>query len=216
MVAVASGDGIAALFTHLGADRIISGGQTANPSIEEFVEAFRQCETEHILVLPNNKNIMLAAKQAAEIYTDATVHVIESKNLMQGYSALSVITPGITDVNALIKSAESAAKSVVDGEITMAVRDATIGGKEIHCGDYIAISEGEITAVAQTAEEATMKMLETADADLCEIITLFVGHNVSPERCRRLEDLLKDTYQDCEVVIYDGGQEVYDYLIALE
>ena len=216
VVAVATGDGISALFTHMGADHIISGGQTANPSIEEFVEAFRQCNTDDIIVLPNNKNILLAANQAAELFEDARVHVIESKNLMQGFSALSVITPGITDINTLIKSASQATKSVIDGEITQAVRDANIDGFDIKCGDYIAISEGKIVAVAKTAEQASLNMLEAVDTDLCEIITLFVGQNVVPEQREALEAQLRETYEDYEIVIYEGGQEVYDYLIALE
>lgn len=216
VVAVATGDGIASLFTHLGADHIVTGGQTANPSIEEFVEAFKLCDADHIIVLPNNKNIILAARQAASLYEDAEVHVIESKNLMQGYSALSVITPGITDIEALIRSAERATADVIDGEITQAVRDATIDGMEIKCGDYIAISEGNIVATAPSAEEAALKMLETADADLCEIITLFIGKNVSDENRQQLEDQLRNLYEDCELVVYEGGQDVYNYLIALE
>lgn len=216
VVAVASGDGINALFTQMGADRIISGGQTANPSIEEFVDAFKQCDTKDIIVLPNNKNILLAARQAAELYTDAAVHVVQSKNLMQGYSALSVITPGITDIQALLASAQRAAGSVTDGEITRAVRDASIDGKTIRAGDYIAISEGKIVAVAENPEEAALKMLETVDTDLCEIITLFVGKGVTAEKRVALTEQLKEIYDECEIQVYEGGQEVYDYLLAVE
>lgn len=216
VVAVASGDGINALFTQMGADRIISGGQTANPSIEEFVDAFKQCDTKDIIVLPNNKNILLAARQAAELYTDAAVHVVQSKNLMQGYSALSVITPGITDIQALLASAQRAAGSVTDGEITRAVRDASIDGKTIRAGDYIAISEGKIVAVAENPEEAVLKMLETVDTDLCEIITLFVGKGVTAEKRVALTEQLKEIYDECEIQVYEGGQEVYDYLLAVE
>lgn len=216
VVAVACGEGIEALFTRMGADRVISGGQTANPSIEEFVEAFRACAAKDILVLPNNKNILLAAQQAAQLYTDASVHVIESKSIPQGYSALSVITPGITDITALIDSARRAASSVADAEVTCAVRDAVIDGVNVHSGDYIAISGGKIAAVAETAEQALLAMLETADTDLCEIITLFVGKNVSDARRAELTERLKETYTDCEVVVYAGGQDVYDYFVGLE
>lgn len=216
VVAVASGDGITALFTQMGADQIISGGQTANPSTEEFIEAFKKCNTKDIIVLPNNKNIFLAAKQAADIYTEATVHIVETKNLIQGYSALSVITPGITDIETLTASARRAAQSVIDGEITKAVRDANINGKEILCGNYIAISEGNIVAVAESAEDAVFKMLETADTDLCEIITLFVGKNVSDEQRAALTEQLKETYTDQEIVVYNGGQDIYDYFLAIE
>lgn len=216
LVAVASGDGMAALFTQMGVDRIISGGQTANPSIEEFLEAFEDCETENIIVFPNNKNVLLAAKQAAEIYKDAKIYIVESKNLMQGYSALSVITPGITDMQVLTASAQRAADSVIDGEITKAVRDANIDGVSIKSGDYIAISQGKILAAADNAEDTVLKLLEKVDTDLCEIITLFVGKNVSAERRAALTEQIKEQYDECEVVVYEGGQDIYDYYLAIE
>lgn len=215
-VAVASGDGLSALFTDMGADYIISGGQTANPSIEEFVKAFSECYAENIIVLPNNKNILLAAKGAAELYEDAKVYVVETKNLMQGYSALSVINPGMTDMQALISGAEAAAGGVIDCEITRAVRDVTVDGREITEGDYIAISGGKIFAVAATAEEAALEMLSEADVDFCEIITLFVGRGVSAERRVTLTEEIEEKYPDLTLTVYEGGQEVYDYLIAIE
>jgi dihydroxyacetone kinase-like predicted kinase len=167
-------------------------------------------------VLPNNKNVILAAKQAAQLYEDAKIHIVETKNMIEGYCAMSVITPGIKDMDALVASATRAAKDVTDGEITRAVRDATIDGKEIKAGDYIAISKGEIAAVADTAEHAALALLETADADLCEIITIFVGKDVSNDRRISLTEQLQETYEDCDVIVYDGGQDVYDYFIALE
>ena len=216
VVAVSQGDGMSALFTQMGADRIVSGGQSANPSIEDFVEAFKGCNAKDIIVLPNNKNIILAAKQAAELYTDATVHVIKTKNIAEGYSALSVITPGIKDVEALIASAERAAADVVGGEVTRAVRDALIDGKSISTGDYIAISGGSIVAVDETPEDALLSMLESVDIDLCEIITLFVGGNVGAEKRAELTEKLKEIYDEYEIVVYEGGQDVYDYLVAVE
>ncbi len=216
VVAVTSGEGIGTLFSQMGVDCTVSGGQTANPSIEEFIWAFDQCEAENILVLPNNKNILLAAQQAAKLYENAKVYVIETKSLMQGYSALSVITPGITDMEALTSSAQRAAQSVIDGEITMAVRDAVIDGKQITRGDYMAISGGSIAAVAKTAEEAVLDLLETVDMDLCEIITLFAGKEVAEEAKEQLVEQLEETYPDCEVALYDGGQDVYAYYLAVE
>ena len=216
LVAVAAGDGISALFTQMGVDEIVSGGQTANPSIEEFVEAFRRCPSEHIIVLPNNKNILLAAQQAAKLYTDAKVHVVETKNLMQGYSALSVITPGLKDIDALLASANRAARSVIGGEITAAVRDAVIDGVSIRCGQYMGICDGSIRVASETPEEAVTALLDTVDMDLSEIITLFVGRNVSSERRVALTEELEDRYPDCEIVVYEGGQDVYDYYLAVE
>ena len=218
VVTVAQGDGMSALFTQMGADKIVLGGQSANPSIEDFVEAFKECNAKDIIVLPNNKNIVLAAEQAAELYSDSnvTVHVLKTKNIAQGYAALSVITPGIKDINALISSAQRAASDVIDGEITCAVRDVIIDGQNISTGDYIAISEGSIVSVCDTPEDAVLSMLENADIDLCEIITLFVGNNVTDEKRVELTERLKEIYDEFEIVVYIGGQEVYDYLVAIE
>ena len=216
VVSVATGDGLCALFEEMGAEQIVSGGQTSNPSIEEFIKAFDACTGENILVLPNNKNVILAANQAAEIYERAKVWVIPTKSLMQGYSALSVITPGISDINAIVTSATNAAKSVQGCEVTRAIRNVTLSGKEISVGDYIAISEGDVQAVAESAEAALEEMLETVDTDLCEIITLFVGKDVSDERRAELTERLEGRYPDCEITVYEGGQEIYDYLVAIE
>ena len=150
------------------------------------------------------------------MYDKAEVHIIETKNLMQGYSALSVITPGITDMDALLESAERAAKSVIDCEVTKAVRDVSIDGMEIKKGDYIAISGGKIVLTAESAEEAVKAMLEEADTDLCEIITLFVGKDVSEDSRAELTEYLEDTYCDCEINVYEGGQSVYNYFLAIE
>ncbi len=215
-VAVASGDGISALFTDMGADFIINGGQTSNPSIEDFISAFEAIEAESIIVLPNNKNILLAAEQAARVYEKSKVYVIPTKNILQGYSALAMINPTVDDITTLISGAAMAAEGVIDCEITRAVRDVTIEGMAIREGDFMAISKGRIVATAESAEDATMSMLEGCDADLCEIITVFVGAGVDAERRVSLIDRIKEKYPDLEPIFYEGGQEVYDYLIALE
>lgn len=216
VIAVAQGEGMTALFEQMGADKIVSGGQSANPSIEDFIDAFKQCDAKNIIVLPNNKNIILAANQAAQIYTDASVYVINTKNIAQGYSALSVITPGIKDMEALAASAENAANGVIDGEITCAVRNTVVDGKNISVGDYIAISCGNIVAVSETPEDAVMAMLENTDIELCEIITLFVGKHVSAEKRAELTERLGEIYDEFEIAVYEGGQDVYDYLVAVE
>lgn len=216
VLTVATGEGMCALLLDAGADGIIAGGQSANPSTEEFIRAFEQCDTEHIIVLPNNKNVFLAANQAAGMYDGAKVHIVPTKSLMQGYGALSVITPGITDIDALVKSAESAAQSVVSGEVTQAVRDATVCGKSIKNGDYMGICDGDIVAVSESAEDAVFDLLASIDMDEYEIITLFVGKGVSEDKRAELTERIGEEYPDCEVVVYDGGQDVYDYLIAVE
>ncbi len=215
-LAVTSGDGVAALFTDMGADGIISGGQTNNPSAQEFLDAFENCNAENIIVLPNNKNVFLAAKQASELYSGAAVHIVGTKNLMQGYAALSVINPGISDIDAIVKSAERAAASVVGAEITRAVRDATVCGKFVKAGEYIAITDGKIGAVAKTANDAVLDMLASLDMDEYEIITLFVGRDVGDGMRAELSEKIEAEYPDCTLEVHIGGQEIYDYMVAVE
>ena len=213
VVAVATGEGLCSLLTHIGADAIISGGQTSNPSTEEFIAEFEKCNSDNIIVLPNNKNVFLAAKQAAELYDKARVHIVPTENVMQGYGALSVITPGITDVDMLVKNAANAAKGVMGAEITKAVRDVTIGGKKVTCGNYIAIMNHEIAAVSDSAENALAELLlDSVDTDEYEILTVFVGKEVSEERRAEITERLEEEFPDLELTVYEGGQEVYDYL----
>ena len=217
VIAVATGEGICSLFTHIGADGIISGGQTANPSTEEFIEAFEKYDAENIIILPNNKNVFLAAKQASELYDKAKIHIVPTESIMQGYGALSVITPGISDIDMLVKNASSAAKGVVGAEITHAVRDVTINSKSIKAGDYIAISGHDIIAVSKTAEDALVEMIkETPELDELEILTVFVGKDIDDERRAEITERLEEEFPELEVTVYEGGQDVYDYLVALE
>ena len=217
VLTVAKGEGLCSLFTDMGADFIISGGQTDNPSTEEFLNAFAEYDAEDILVLPNNKNVMLAAMQAKEMYEGGKVHIIPTYTLMEGYGALSVITAGVDDIDALVESATRAAKSIVGSEITRAVRDVSIGGKQIKCGDYISITGGEITSVASDRDTALLLMLEgIEDIEDYEIITLFVGEDVDDDARVEITDKIEERYPEHEVVVYKGKQALYDYLIAIE
>ena len=201
----------------MGADGIISGGQTNNPSTEEFIEAFDAHPADDIIVLPNNKNVMLAAKQAAEMYEGARVHIVPTYTLMEGYGALSVITPGITDIDMLCKNAERAAKGIVGSEVTKAVRDVSIDGREIKCGDYISITGGKITSVAPDRDTALIEMIASIeDLEDYELLTLFVGEDVDDEARVAITEKLEDAYPELELTVYKDKQAVYDYLIAIE
>ena len=216
LVAVATGEGICALFEQMGVDAIVRGGQTCNPSTEELINAFRSCEAKEIIVLPNNKNVLLAATQAAELYTEARVRIVPTKSLMQGYGALSVITPGITDLDMLVENAKSAAEGVEGAEITRAVREVSVKGTHVNEGDYIAIRDGEICALSDSAESAVTDMLDGLNMDDYELITLFVGRDVSDEKRAEFTEILEKKYPDCRLTVYVGGQDVYDYLVAVE
>ncbi len=216
VVTVAAGEGMCELFKELGADQIVAGGQSSNPSTEEFLKAFDMCQSQHIIVLPNNKNVFLAAKQASELYGKAKIHIIPTKNLMQGYGALSILSPGITDIDIILNSMNGAISGIVDCEVTKAVRDVTLNGKSVKKGDYIAISQGEIVAVEQDSCQVVLSMLDTLDMDDYELITLFVGKDVQDDERIALTEQIEEAYPDCELLVYEGGQELYDYLLAVE
>lgn len=216
VIAVAEGDGISALFKEMGADVIVAGGQTKNPSTEELLSAFKVCNAENIIVLPNNKNVILAANQAANLYTGAVIHVIKTKNIAEGYAALAVINPAFKDISALTESAQRAANEVISAEITQAVRNVSLEGRNITKGDYIAIGGGELMAVEKTAEDALITTLGSIDTDLSEMITLFVGKSVSDGERAALTERLGEIYPDLEITVYNGGQDVYDYIVAVE
>lgn len=217
VLSVASGEGMAELFRSIGADGIVSGGQTNNPSAEEFILSFRNANADKIIVLPNNKNVYLAAKQAADLYEDSEIYIIPTESMMQGFAALSVITHEADNVDAVVKSAQRAAKSVLGIEVTHAVRDAVIGGVEVKRGEYMALAEHSIKATSDTAEDALFSALcDGIDMDDYEIITLFVGKDVSEEKRADITERLEEKYPLHDVVVYNGEQEVYNYLVALE
>lgn len=216
VISVASGEGMSELFTSIGADKIISGGQTQNPSAEDFIKAFEDVDADDIIVLPNNKNIFLTAKQASEMWNGARVHIIPTKTLMQGYSALSMISRD-AELDDVIESANDAISNVIDAEITYAVRDAVIGGVSVKKGEYMAISASAIAATSETPEGAVVSMLEgVEDIDDHEVISIFVGHDVTEQKRADLAEKLSELYPNHEVLFYNGGQEVYSYLIAIE
>jgi DAK2 domain fusion protein YloV len=217
VLAVASGEGLAALFKSMGANGIISGGQTNNPSAEEFIRAFDDAAADNIIVLPNNKNILLTAKQAADMYDKAKVYIVPTASLMQGYSALSVMAPDPNNIDSVIKSATSAANGIIDAEITYAVRDACINGREVKKGQFMALSDHEIKATADCAEDALLDLLSAIDdLDDYEIINVFVGAAVSDDARASITELIEERYPDHELIVYEGGQDVYNYLVAIE
>ena len=219
VVTVATGDGVSALFESLGADVVISGGQTGNPAAEEFLRAFETLNAEHILVIPNNSNILLTAAQAAQLWEgkQGDVTVVPTRTLPEGYAALSVFNAAIKDVDAQLSDMQDAIDAVVSGEITTAVRDTVIGGVEVKEGEYIGILDGELVISLADRTEALCGMIETIDdIDDRELLTLFVGDGVSDEARGDVTDELERRFPSLTVEVYIGRQQVYDYLIAVE
>jgi len=217
VVTVATGEGMTELFKSLGADVVINGGQTGNPSAEQFLEAFESLDADNILVMPNNGNIFLTAMQAAELWEGGNVRVIPTKTIPQGFSALSVFNASVTDVDAQISDLNAAREAVISGELTVAIRDSVIGGVEVKEGEYIGILDGELVDSSADELEAMIGMIEKIeDIEDREIITLFVGEGVSDEQRASMTEALEERFDELAVEVYIGEQEIYRYLIAVE
>lgn len=217
VVTVATGEGMRALFTSLGADVIIDGGQTGNPSAEQFLAAFEELNADAIFVFPNNGNILLTAQQAAELWEGAPVTVIPTKTLPQGYAALAVFNPSVSAPEDQVADLIAAKDAVVSGELTVAVRDTVIGGVSVKEGEYIGILDGELLTSDSDPVRALGDMIEKID-DLSEreLITLFVGESVSERERVTMTEALEERFEDHVIEVYLGGQKIYDYLIAVE
>lgn len=217
VVSVASGEGMKELFLQSGADVIVDGGQTQNPSSGDFIQAFEKANAENIIVLPNNSNILLAAKQAAELYAGAKVFVLETKTLQEGYGALMVVTDCVDDVEALCADMQEAARGVSACSVTYAVRDASVSGHEIKAGEYLGFCGKELLANVEGKLACLKAVLSAMDGvDEKEIVTIFYGADVTDEEREAVADLIEEICPDAELVEYDGGQEVYSFLVALE
>ena len=217
MVAVSNGPGIENLFRELGVDEIVQGGQTQNPSTNDFLDAFGKIAAEHIFVFPNNGNILMAAKQAAEIWEDAQVHVIPSKNIGTGYVAASSADLTCPDVEMNLAAMTEAMGRVTAGYVSPSIRDADLNGVHIQKGDTIGIIEKEIVVSDADRTAAThgliAKLLNDTDKFM---LTVFCGHDATEEERTALEQYLSENYSDIEVYFVDGGQEIYPYIIIAE
>ncbi len=215
VVAVASGDGLENLFREFGADEVIRGGQTHNPSTNEFIDAFDKINAEHIFVLPNNGNIMMAASQAAEMYEAAKIHVVGAKNIGLGYAALSTADFSLSDPEAIIEGMNASMDSVLTGYISPSIRDADIGGVHIQNGDTMGIIDKEIVVSDPDPIEAVKKLTSTL-LDGRFMLTAFCGKDATEEEKTALESHAKENHPDAEVYFLDGGQDVYPFIFVAE
>ena len=208
IVAVASGKGLTDTFKQMGADVVISGGQTMNPAVERFLEAFDEASADTILVFPNNSNIVLTARQAAGLYKGARIEVIPTKTLGEGYYALANLDAEMP-VEEIVAALTEAAASVTTAEVSQAIRDAS-GYKK---GEYIGISGKDILCGAPTAEGAVLELARKLEASAHDILVLFTGEGVSS--ADELQAQLEKSCPLTEVIVLDGGQPVYDYILML-
>lgn len=216
IVAVSNGDGISELFMEIGVDRIVSGGQTMNPSTDDFLAVFDTLNTKNIIVFPNNSNIIMAAKQAAENYDKANVVVIETKTIAQCYSALSLVMDD-EPFDSIIYSINMSLGNVVSLEVTYAIRDSQIDNLVIKKDDYLGFMNHHLEAVGKTKYDTIKGLLEKIEdiADR-EVVTIFYGSDVSEEEAEEIVSFIEHKYGWMEVGAIYGGQKVYSYIIAVE
>lgn len=214
IISVSYGDGFNAIFKSLGTNYIISGGQTMNPSTEDILEAMRKNPAKEYIILPNNKNIILAAEQAAKI-SDKKLHIIYSKTIPQGITSLMSFNPEMSAeeneevMNDMIKSVKSI-------EITQAVRDTIINGLDIKEGQYIAIAEGEIVFRDNDLYTSVVESIKNEIDEDSEIVTLYFGEDIDEEAAEELVNELSELYDEIDFELHNGGQPLYPYIISIE
>lgn len=214
IITVAAGDGLKNMFTELRADYVISGGQTMNPSTEDFVSAINKVNAENIFILPNNSNIILAAQQAASVCEGQNIHVIPSKTIPQGLCACIMFNPDVdSDMN--LAEMMDAVSLVKTGQVTYAIKDTTFDGMEIKASDYMGIKEKEIIISTPDKMEATKKLVDSLVDEDSEIVTLIYGEGVDETEAETIKAYIEDTY-NVEVELNNGEQPVYSFIIGVE
>ena len=214
-IAVSIGEGMNEIFRELGADYIIEGGQTMNPSTEDMLNAIDQVNAEHIFILPNNKNIILAANQAQTLTEDKDIIVVPSKTVPQGITAIINYMPD-ADAQTNLEAMIEGIGNVKTGQVTYAVRDTHIDDKEIHEGDIMGIGDSGILAVGQSVEETTKEMLAQLVDEDTELISLYYGQDVQEESAENFSQEIEDLYPDVDVDVHSGGQPIYYYVLSVE
>ena len=214
-IAVSIGEGMNEIFRELGADYIIEGGQTMNPSTEDMLNAIDQVNAEHIFILPNNKNIILAANQAQTLTEDKDIIVVPSKTVPQGITAIINYMPD-ADAQTNLEAMIEGIGNVKTGQVTYAVRDTHIDDKEIHEGDIMGIGDSGILAVGQSVEGTTKEMLAQLVDEDTELISLYYGQDVQEESAENFAQEIEDLYPDVDVDVHSGGQPIYYYVLSVE
>ncbi len=216
VVAVASGDGLKEMFTSLGADAIVDGQQTLNPSTEDFIKAFDDVNADTIIVLPNNSNIVLAAKQAAELYKDSDIRVVESTTIAEGYAALTMLDLTSEDIDVITDDLKMAIEGVTTGLVTYAVRDTNQDGFEIKKDNWLGFSKKTILSVEEDKVSAAKALLDAIDKTDKEVIIAIAGKDATAEELQAVHSYASEKYPMIEFYEVDGGQDIYSFIFAVE
>ena len=214
-ISVSVGEGMGEIFKELGADYLIEGGQTMNPSTEDVLQAIDRVRAKNIFIFPNNKNIILAANQARDLTEDKNIIVIPTKTIPQGITALISYVPDKT-VEQNTEEMLEAVQNVKTGQITYAVRDTRIDDKDIRQGDIMGIGDHGLLAGGPGIEDITVAALQEMVDEDSEIISVYYGQEVSEEDAEHLEERLSELYPDFDIEIHNGGQPIYYYVVSVE
>jgi len=214
MITVAMGDGLSRIMKDFNVDVIIEGGQTMNPSTEDFLKAIEKINAEHVLIMPNNSNIIMAANQARDI-TDKKVTVIPTKTIPQGIAAILAFNPE-EDAEENAKAMTEVIKEVKTGQVTYAVRDTSFKEITIIKDELIGLSNQEIRSAGKDLQKVASELIEQMVSEEDELLTIYYGEDVEPEDAKKLQKLLETAYPDLEVELYEGGQPLYYYIFSLE
>ena len=214
VVTVASGEGLIEAFRGIGADEVIAGGQTMNPSTQDFLEAFARINAQHILVFPNNKNIKMAADQAAEMYNKAEIHVLPSTTIGEGYYGIGYIDRDNPDIEEVIASVTEIMQSVVTGMVSTAIRDAEGDQVSVHTGDYVGYSGKQLLSDSPSREEAAKALVNRLGAASRDVMLVFFGEEVTQNEAESLVADLQTQYKNLEIMLNNGAQPVYDYIFV--
>lgn len=214
-LAVCAGDGLAGVFTDLGADGVISGGQTMNPSTESILKEIKKVPAHTVFVLPNNKNITMAAQQCAGL-TEKKVIVIPTASIPQGVSAMMAVDPDMSDADAIAKAMTDAAQRVATAQITYAARNSDFDGFDIHEGDYLALLDGKLLGTDRDVANLLEALSDEAASREAEFVTVFYGEDVSEEDAQKASAIFTRRCPDAEISLIRGGQPVYYYIISIE
>lgn len=214
IVAVVNGEGLKETFIEMGCDYIIDGGQTMNPSVEEFVKATEQINADHIIIIPNNKNVLLSAETARDMIEEKSVHVLQAKTIAQGYSALTMFD-ATEDIDSNLSEMTDYLSNVKTGEVTYAIRDSKNNGVKINKDDYMGIFDNKIIFSDKSRKKVALNLIDKMIEERSEIVTIIYGKDIEDSEVDGVVTYIEEKF-DVEVDLIDGGQEVYSYIISVE
>lgn len=215
-ISVSSGSGLSKIFENLGVDQVIEGGQTMNPSTEDILNAIQKINAKNIMILPNNKNIILAAQQAAELTENKNVYVLPSKTIPEGISALIAHEGNHETIEIAFEAMKESMEDVTTAMLTYAIRDTQMGEKKIKKGDILGILNDEIVVVSKEIQSAVEELADKAITQDSDIVSIYYGSDVTDTDAKKIKEYVEKNYPDCEVELQCGNQSLYYYIISVE